>query len=446
MRLWIKDPLAILADGADRGIVVEQGRIVERVAAGREPAVPADAVFDAGDHVVLPGLINTHHHFYQTLTRALPAALDKELFPWLKALYPVWARLDARALDSAVTVAMAELMLSGCTTTTDHHYVFPAGLENAIDIEVDVARRLGMRAVLTRGSMNLSERDGGLPPDGVVQDEDTILEDSLRLIEAYHQRGDGAMIQIALAPCSPFSVTRSLMTRTADLAERHGVRLHTHLAETEDENAFCLETMGRRPLDYLEDCGWLSDRVWLAHGIHFTPAEIDRLATAGTAVTHCACSNQVLASGMCPVHGMERAGVKVGLGVDGSASADSSNLIQEVRAAFLLQRLQYGVKAISHRDALRWATAGSAACIGRGDLGTIAEGFQADLALFKLDELRFAGHGDPLAALVLCGAQRADRVMVAGRWTVEDGRIPGLDTAELARAHQSIARRMTADA
>lgn len=446
MRLWIKDPLAILADGADRGIVVEQGRIVERVAAGREPAVPADAVFDAGDHVVLPGLINTHHHFYQTLTRALPAALDKELFPWLKALYPVWARLDARALESAVTVAMAELMLSGCTTTTDHHYVFPAGLENAIDIEVGVSRRLGMRAVLTRGSMNLSERDGGLPPDGVVQDEDTILEDSLRLIEAHHQRGDGAMVQIALAPCSPFSVTRSLMTRTAELAERHDVRLHTHLAETEDENAFCLETLGRRPLDYLEDCGWLSDRVWLAHGIHFTPAEIGRLAAAGTSVTHCACSNQVLASGMCPVHGMERAGVTVGLGVDGSASADSSNLMQEVRAAFLLQRLQYGVTAVSHRDALRWATAGSAACIGRRDLGTIAEGFQADLALFKLDELRFAGHGDPLAALVLCGAHRADRVMIAGRWTVEDGRITGLDTAELARTHQSIARRMTADA
>ncbi|WP_158045362.1 8-oxoguanine deaminase [Skermanella pratensis] len=446
MRLWIKDPLAILADGADRGIVVEEGRIVERVAAGREPAVPADQVFDAGDHVVLPGLINTHHHFYQTLTRALPAALDKELFPWLKALYPVWARLDARALESAVTVAMAELMLSGCTTTTDHHYVFPAGLENAIDIEVGVARRLGMRAVLTRGSMNLSERDGGLPPDGVVQDEDTILEDSRRLIEAHHQRGDGAMIQIALAPCSPFSVTRSLMTRTAELADRHDVRLHTHLAETEDENAFCLETMGRRPLDYLEDCGWLSGRVWLAHGIHFTPAEIDRLAAAGTAVTHCACSNQVLASGMCPVHGMERAGVKVGLGVDGSASADSSNLMQEVRAAFLLQRLQYGVAAVSHRDALRWATAGSAACIGRTDLGTIAEGLQADLALFKLDELRFAGHGDPLAALVLCGAHRADRVMIAGRWTVEDGRIPGLDAAELARTHQSVTRRMTADA
>jgi 8-oxoguanine deaminase len=291
--------------------------------------------------------------------------------------------------------------------------------------------------------MNLSERDGGLPPDSVVQDEDTILEDSERLIGKYHQRGDGAMIQMALAPCSPFSVTRSLMTRTAELAARHDVRLHTHLAETQDENAFCLETMGCRPLDYLEQCGWLNDRVWLAHGIHFNEAEIGRLAAAGASVTHCACSNQVLASGMCPVHGMESAGVKVGLGVDGSASADSSNLMQEVRAAFLLQRLQYGVSAVSHRDALRWATTGSAGCIGRSaDLGVIAPGYQADLALFSLDELRFAGHGDPLAALVLCGAHKADRVMIGGGWTVVDGEIPGLDLAELGRSHQATARRM----
>ena len=402
-------------------------------------------MFDAGEHALLPGLINTHHHFFQTLTRALPAALDKELFPWLTALYPVWARLDAEALRSAATVAMAELMLSGCTTTTDHHYVFPGGLENAIDIEVEVARRLGLRVVLTRGSMNLSERDGGLPPDSVVQDEDTILADSERLVDAHHDPAEGAMVQFALAPCSPFSVSRSLMIRTAELAERRNLRLHTHLAETEDENAYCRETLGCRPLDYLEDCGWLSDRVWLAHGIHFTTDEIRRLAKAGTAVSHCACSNQVLASGHCPVHGMEQAGVRIGLGVDGSASADSSNLMQEVRAAFLLQRHHYGVGVVSHRDALRWATAGSAACIGRSDLGVLAPGKQADLALFRLDELRFAGHGDPLAALVLCGAHRADRVMVAGRWTVEDGRIPGLELGALIRRHGELARRMQAD-
>ena len=303
-----------------------------------------DEVFEAGGHVVIPGLINTHHHFYQTLTRALPAALDKELFPWLKALYPVWARLDRPALESAVTVAMAELMLSGCTTTTDHHYVFPKGLEDAIDVEVEVAKRLGMRAVLTRGSMNLSERDGGLPPDSVVQDEDTILEDSERLIGNYHQRGDGAMIQIALAPCSPFSVTRSLMSRTAELASRHDVRLHTHLAETEDENGFCLETHGLPPAG-LPGGMRLAGRPRLAGPRHPLRRRRDRRGWPPPvpSVTHCACSNQVLASGMCPVHGMESAGVKVGLGVDGSASADSSNLMQEVRAAFLLQRLQYGV-------------------------------------------------------------------------------------------------------
>ncbi|MGK9168322.1 8-oxoguanine deaminase [Inquilinus limosus] len=444
MRLWIRDPLAILAEGAERGVVVGDGRIAELVPAGREPAAPVDSVFDAGAHVVLPGLINTHHHFYQTLTRALPAALDRELFPWLQALYPIWARLDPEALRSAVTVAMAELLLSGCTTTTDHHYVFPAGLEHAIDIEVEVARSLGIRAVLTRGSMNLSVRDGGLPPDSVVQDEDTILADSERLIAAHHEAGDGAMIQIALAPCSPFSVTGSLMRRTAALAERHNVRLHTHLAETEDENRFCQDKFGCRPLDYLEECGWLGPRTWLAHGIHFTGAEIARLARAGTAVTHCPCSNQVLGSGHCLVHGMEQAGMAVGLGVDGSASNDGSNLIQEVRAAFLLQRHHYGVTRISHSDALRWATAGSAACLGRPDLGVIAPGKQADLALFALDELRFAGHGDPLAALVLCGAYRADFVMVGGRWRVQQGVISGLDLPGLMRRHQALAARIQA--
>jgi 8-oxoguanine deaminase len=442
--LWIKDPLAILADGAERGIVVQNGRIVEKVPAGRSPAISGATTFDAGAHVVLPGLINAHHHFYQTLTRAAPAALDRELFPWLQALYPIWARLTPEALDLAMTLAMAELVLSGCTTTTDHHYVFPAGVEDGVDIEVAAARRLGVRVLLTRGSMSLSQRDGGLPPDSVVQDEDTILADSERVVARYHDAGEGAMVQIALAPCSPFSVTTSLMRKTAELAQKLDVRLHTHLAESEDENRFCQELYKCRPLDYLEDCGWLNERTWLAHGIHFTPDEIKRLARAGTTVAHCPCSNQTLASGACPVCAMEEAGMAVGLGVDGSASNDASNLMQEVRAAFLLQRSRYGVTKVSHKDALRWATKGSAACAGRGDIGEIAVGAMADLALFKLDELRFSGSGDPLAALVLCGAHRADRVMVGGRWIVEDGRIPRLDLADLMRRHSAAARKLQA--
>ncbi|MGJ5201906.1 8-oxoguanine deaminase [Bradyrhizobium sp. HKCCYLR20261] len=440
--IWIKDPLAILADDAARGVVVDGGRIVELVAAGAEPATPAAVAYDASAHVVIPGLINTHHHFYQTLTRALPAAMDRELFPWLKALYPIWAKLTPESLDAAVTLAMSELMLSGCTTTTDHHYVFPAGLEDAVGIEVAAARRLGIRVLLTRGSMNLSERDGGLPPDSVVQDEDTILADSERVVAAYHERGPDAMVQIALAPCSPFSVTGSLMQKTAALADKLDVRLHTHLAETEDENRFCEEMFGCRPLDYLEQNGWLGPRTWLAHGIFFNAEEMKRLGKAKTTISHCACSNQLLASGCCPVCEMEEAGVGIGLGVDGSASNDGSNLMQEVRAAFLLQRARYGVSRISHKDALRWATKGSAACVGRPELGEIAVGKAADLALFNLDELRFSGAGDPIAALVLCGAHRADRVMVGGRWTVIDGVIPGLDVAGLIGRHSAAAKLM----
>ena len=436
--IWLRNPLAILAD-APGGVVVQGGRITELVAAGGVPSQPA-TVFDASRHVVVPGLINTHHHFYQTLTRCLPAALDRTLFGWLRALYPVWARLTPDALDAAVTVAMAELLLSGCTTTTDHHYVFPPGLEDAIAIEAAAAARLGIRAVLTRGSMDLSQRDGGLPPDSVVQDMDTILADSTRLIDTLHDPAPHAMLQIALAPCSPFSVTTRLMQATAELAAQRGVLLHTHLAETADEAAFCQDRFGCTPLDYLDRCGWMRPGTWLAHGIHFSDAEITRLGRAGVGVTHCACSNQVLASGTCRVCTLEAAGVAVGLGVDGSASNDGSNMMQEVRAAFLVQRGVYGVEAVSHRDALRWATEGSARCIGRPELGRIAVGAAADLALFTLDELRFSGAGDPVAALVLCGAHRADRVMVGGRWVVEDGRIPGLDLPALMARHGAASR------
>ncbi len=438
--LWIKSPLAVFADGAEGGIVVKDGRIAELVPGGSEPEIKSDQTFDASEHVVLPGLVNTHHHFYQTLTRALGPALNRELFDWLKALYPVWAHLNDEMLATATELAMAELLLSGCTTTTDHHYVFPPGLTSGLEPQVEGASRVGIRAVLTRGSMNLSQKDGGLPPDDVVQDADAILADSETMIAAHHQPGEGAMIQISLAPCSPFSVTRELMRETAVLAAREGVLLHTHLAETEDENAFCLEAFGMRPLDYLEDCGWLRERTWLAHGIHFDAAEINRMAAAGVSVSSCPHSNMTLASGICPVCDMEGQGMSVGLGVDGSASNDASNMIEEVRQALMLQRLRYGSAKVSHLDALRWATEGSANCLNRTDIGRIAPGAQADLALFRLDELRYSGYDDALAALILCGASRADRVMVAGEWRVVDGRAPHIDEADLMERHSALAR------
>jgi 8-oxoguanine deaminase len=441
-RLWLKTPLAILAEGAGGGIVVEGGRIVELVPSGGEPRAPVDEAFDAARHVVLPGLVNTHHHFYQTLTRAHPQAIDKELFPWLQSLYPIWARLDPDSFRLSVRLALTELLMSGCTTAADHHYLFPKGLEDAIDIEAEEAAALGIRVTLTRGSMNLSQKDGGLPPDSVVQDEDEILADSERLIGRWHDRSDGAMTQIALAPCSPFSVTKSLMMASAELADRHDCRLHTHLGETEDENRFCVESFGCRPVDYLEDVGWLGPRTWLAHGIHFTTDECRRLGAHKVGVCHCPASNAVLASGFCPVNELRAAGSPVGLGVDGSASNDASNLIEAARHALMVGRLNYrSAEAVTARDVLAMGTEGSAACLGRTDIGRIAVGMQADLALFTLDELRFSGAHDPIAALVLCGATRADRVMVKGEWRVEDGMPVGLDIGQLRAAHGAAALR-----
>ena len=438
MRLWIKNPLAILAPGAEGGIIIEGSRIVEHVASGKTPS--HDHQFDASRHVIIPGLINTHHHFYQTLTRAHPLAINKELFPWLKALYPIWARLKPDAFRLATRLALTELMMSGVTCTSDHHYVYPAGLEDAMDIQAEEARALGMRMTLNRGSMNLSQKDGGLPPDSVVQDHDTILKDCERVIKALHETGEDALIEVALAPCSPFSVTRELMRDTATLAKQCGCRLHTHLAETHDEDRFCVETFGQRPLDYLEDCGWLHNKTWLAHGIHFDDQEIARLGAAGVGVSHCPTSNMVLASGHCRTLELEAAGVAVGLGVDGSASNDNSNLMEGVRHALMMNRLIYGADKVTHFDALRWATEGSARCLGRERLGKIAVGYQADIAMFTLDELRFSGAGDPLAALVLCGAHRADRVMIRGRWTVEDSQPVGIDVARLRHDHGAVAK------
>ena len=445
MKTWIKNPTAVwTGEGSDasNGIVIDGNRIAELVGSGQQPAEPVDSVFDASGMVVLPGLINCHHHFYQTLTRAYPSALNKELFPWLMALYPVWAGLDEDSIAVSCKLALVELMLSGCTLASDHHYLFTDAIASAIDTQVDVAKELGIRVVLTRGSMSLGESDGGLPPDMVVQDQEVILQESDRLIQSFHDPNSHAMVQIALAPCSPFSVTPGLMRESAKLARKHGVLLHTHLGETEDENDFCVKRVGKRPLAYLQDLDWIGDDVWLAHGIHFTDEEIEILGKSGTAISHCPSSNMILASGICRTKELEAAGCPVGLGVDGSASNDCSNMMQEVRQAFLLQRIRYGSGNISHEDALKWATGGGARLFHRPELGTLAPGQAADLSLYDLDELRFSGHGDPVAALVLCGAHQVKHLMVGGQWRVTDGGIPGLDLAQLRHDHSQAASRL----
>lgn len=446
-RIWIKSPLYVFAPDQSQpvtGLVISNNKIEALLVNHEAPDLPCDSQFDASGMVILPGLINTHHHFYQTLTRAWGPVVNEPLFPWLKTLYPVWARLTPEALHLATQVAMAELLLSGCTTAADHHYLFPVGLDNAIDVQVDVVKQLGMRAMLTRGSMSLGENDGGLPPQHTVQTGEAIIRDSERLIKQYHQHKAGAQIQIALAPCSPFSVTREIMQESAHLAQRENVRLHTHLAETLDEEDFCLQTFGMRTVDYLESVGWLSERTWLAHGIHFNPQEIARLGAAGTAICHCPVSNMRLASGICPTLDLIDAGSPVGLGVDGSASNDASNMMYEARQALYLQRLKYGAEKITPELVLRWATEGSAKVLGRTDIGTIAPGMQADLALFSLDDIRFSGSHDPLAALILCGADRAEHVMVAGEWRVSNGQINGLDLPTLLAHHRAAASKLIA--
>jgi 8-oxoguanine deaminase len=439
MRLWIKDPLAILAADAERGVVVEDAQFVECVARGRLPAIPADATFDASRHVVLPGLVNAHHHFYQTLTRAHPAGFVKELIPWLVAMERIWDRMTPEAFRIAVRMALVELMLSGCTTAADHHNLFPPGLEDAIDVEVEEATKLGLRMTVSRGSMGISEKDGGLQPDSIVQDSEAILEDSERVLRLYHDRNPGAMIRVALAPCSPLAVPRRVMEGSAELAERFNARLHCHLCQSPDEDAYAMQAFGKRSVDLLEEAGWLASRTWVAHGICFNPAEIERLGRAGVGVAHCAASDMLFAQGICPTKDLEAAGVPIGLGVDGSASNDSSNMMEAVRHSLMLGRLRYGA-AVTHLDALRWATQGSARCLGRDDIGVIAAGMQADLALFTLDEPRFSGAHDPIAALVLCGAHRADRVMVAGRWRVIDGKPEGVDLKALIASHKAAAK------
>lgn len=446
MRTWIRNPLAITAENAANGVVVEDGTIVELVS-GAEPALPCDEVFDASRHVVIPGLVNTHHHFFQTLTRAHPEAISKELFPWLKSLYPLWgSHLNRDNFRLAVRVALTELLMSGCTTASDHLFVFPQDMPDAVDIEAEEAASLGMRIALTRGAINLGSKSGGIADERLMQDYDTVLADCERVLGRYHDTRAGAYSTVALAPCAPFNVTRQLMMDTAALAAKHDCRLHTHLGETHDENDYCQHHFGCRPLDYLEEVGWMNDRVWLAHGIHFDTDEIKRIGKHRIGVCHCPTSNMVLASGQCRTKDLEAAGAIVGLGVDGSASNDNSNMMEGVRQALLLGRLTYGASAVTHHDVLRWATEGSAKCLGRADIGRIDVGYQADLAMFTLDELRFSGAGDPLAALVLCGAHRADRVMVGGTWRVIDAMPVGVDVGRLRREHGEAARRFLENA
>ena len=414
--IWIKDPLAILADGAERGVVVRDGRIVELVPCRPRACDRNAAVFDARAHVVLPGLINTHHHFYQTLTRALPAAMDRELFPWLQALYPVWARLTPETLELGVTVAMSELLLSGCTTTTDHHYVFPAGLEEAVDIEV-ACRKAARHARAADARLDeplAARRRPAAGQRGAGRGHHPRRQRARGEQASPARRGRdgadraGAMLAVFGDDLADARRPPSLPTSSTSACTRIWPRPRTRTNSASRCMAAGRSTISNNAAGSMRGPGWRTASSSM-------PSEMKRLGKARTTISHCACSNQILASGCCPVCEMEEAGVAIGLGVDGSASNDESNLMQEVRAAFLLQRARYGVGRVSHKDALRWATKGSAACVGRPELGEIAVGKAADLALFKLDELRFSGHGDPLAALVLCGAHRADRVMVGGK-------------------------------
>ncbi len=395
--------------------------MITAVGNGPVPALIGDVpieqftVYDTTGCVVLPGLINTHHHLFQTRTRAWRNAIDSELFDWLKTLYPVWAKLTDDDFHRAALVGFRELMRSGCTLTTDHHYLFPKGASpHLIDITIEAAAEVGIRFHPTRGSMSRSVKDGGLPPDSVVQDSETILADSERVIGKWHDPEPGAMVRIALAPCSPFSVSPELMRDTAVLARRHGVRLHTHLAETKDENAYCHDIYGQRPLDFLESVDWLAGDVWLAHGIWFTDEEISRLGDAGVSIAHCPSSNMRLGSGVCRVRDLRAAGCPVGLAVDGSASNDSSNLLAELRQALLLHRVTGGAAGMTVNEVLEMATLGGAGCLGRTDVGAVEPGRTCDLAVFDLEAVGYDGADDPVAALLLCHPEPARAVVVGG--------------------------------
>jgi cytosine/adenosine deaminase-related metal-dependent hydrolase len=423
------------------GALFVRDNVIDQVGATNDLPATADRVIDARGMVVLPGLINTHHHLYQTLTRAIPAAQDADLFHWLKTLYPIWAELTPDAVYTSALVGLAELVLSGCTTAADHLYLFPNG--SKLDDEIRAAREIGMRFHPTRGSMSLGESQGGLPPDRVCDSADAILRDSRRVIETFHDPKPYSMCRVALAPCSPFSVTPDLMRESARLARAYQVHLHTHLAETRDEEDFCLQKFGYRPVDYAEHLEWMGKDVWFAHSVWVNDAEIARYARDGIGIAHCPTSNMRLASGIAPIVKMLNAGVKVGLGVDGSASNDSSHMLAEARQAMLLQRVGGDPHALTARQALELGTRGGARVLGRDDIGALEPGLAADFIAIKMERLDFAGAlHDPVSALVFCTPPRVDLSVINGKVVVEDGELKTLDVMPVIARHNRIAREM----
>ncbi|MHB8611915.1 MAG: 8-oxoguanine deaminase [Candidatus Dormibacteraceae bacterium] len=431
----------------DGGWILARDGFIAEVGSGAPPV--ADEVLNLPSCIAVPGLVNAHDHMYQWATRGYVP--DGGLFEWLRALYPVWARINADTVRIAARAAMARLLLSGCTLSTDHHYVFPRGREGIFEALVETAHELGLRFHPCRGSMSLGESKGGLPPDSVVEDEDAILADTEEKIHRFHDPAPGSMCRVVVAPCSPFSVTPGLMRDSAALARRHGVRLHTHLAETLDEERFCLEKFGKRPLELMQDLGWTGGDVWFAHGIHLNDKEVANVAAMGTGVAHCPSSNLRLGAGSCRVTDLVRAGAKVGLGVDGAASNEDSNLATELHQALLLARGRAAMKgdlnaatALDARGAWRLATAGGAACLGRDDCGTLEPGQCADVAFYRLDDLAHAGIEDPLAALALAPPARADAVVVNGKVVVRGGHLLSGDETEIARDIAAEGKRLRA--
>jgi len=410
---------------------------IENVGPSLDIPASADEVIDLTGHVVLPGLINTHHHLYQTLTRAFPGAQNSGLFDWLRTLYPVWARITPEHVQTATRLGLVELALSGATTVFDHQYLWPNG--SRIDDQFAGADGLDIRFHVSRGSMSLGESDGGLPPDSVVESEKAILEDTQRAIESYHDPARGATRRVVVAPCSPFTVTPDLMRESETLARDLGALLHTHLAETNDEEEFCIERFGRRPVEYMEGLGWTGPDVWYAHAVHVADDEVERMGSSGTGVAHCPTSNMRLGSGTAPIGRYLRAGVPVGLGVDGSGSNDSSHMLAEARQALLLNRLADG-PAFTARQALQLATTGGAAVLGRDDIGVLAPGYAADFIAIDLDRVDFAGAlHDPVAAVVLCAPARIAHSFVGGRHLVRDSRVVGVELEALIDRHNRLA-------